>query len=115
MATREDALSTVELQAKAQFVSGSPDPRERRAEERISVDSIPARLGFESNIMAARVLDISLSGVRLRLDRSLPVGADVTVAFNKTIAVGRIRYCRPDHNGVSFQAGLQLEEVLNTI
>jgi hypothetical protein len=115
MATREDALSTAGMLARVQLLSAPSGPRDRREEARTPVDSIPARLGFDTDAMPARVLDISISGVRLALDSSLPVGADVTVAFNKTIAVGRICYCRPDHNSESFHAGMQLEEVLNTI
>jgi hypothetical protein len=115
MATREDALSSAGLLARAQLLSEPSGPRDRREEARTTVDSIPARLGFDADTMPARVLDISISGVRLSLDNSLPVGADVTVTFNKTVAVGRICYCRPDYNGESFHAGMQLEEVLNTI
>lgn len=87
---------------------------ERRRENRTPCDALPARLRTESTSLPAQVLDISLSGVRLRLASCLPVGTSVTLCFSNTIASGKVRFCRanPDH---TFDAGLRIEDVLNVI
>jgi hypothetical protein len=87
---------------------------ERRREERKPVDSIPALL-LNAVAIPARVLDISISGLRVSVDRALRLNEEVTVSFQHTIAAGRVRFCRPDENGELFQVGLQLEDVLNRI
>ena len=56
---------------------------------------------------------ITLSGIRLGMNFCLATGADVTVTFQRTVAVGKIRYCRLDRDD-SFQAALELEDVLTT-
>ena len=64
--------------------------------------------------MAAQVLDVSTSGIRVTVDTYLVAGSEVTVYFNNTIATGQIRYCRSKRDG-SFYAGIQIEDVLNTV
>ena len=87
---------------------------ERRSEIRTPCDAIPALIRTNAAPLPAQILDISLSGVRLRLNSCLAVGTDVTVSFNNTIALGNVRYCRanPDH---TFDAGLRIEDVLNVV
>ena len=114
MATWQEAVRNAGIPATV-LPSETWQPDERRCEQRIVVDSIPALIRVSSDTIHALVLDISISGVRLVVDRCVPVDAEVTVAFNSTIALGRIRYCRPIHQDGSFQLGLLLEDVLNTV
>ncbi len=96
----------------------SPEPHpfvERRREQRIPSDAVPARLQDETSIsMPAHVLDVSISGIRVRVDCVLPVGSEATVYFGSTIAVGQVRFCRRNRDD-SFEAGLQISDVLNTV
>lgn len=87
---------------------------DRRREPRIPCDAIPARgrIGENQELAAARVMDISTSGVRLAMNAWLEVGSEVTVWFSTTVATGRVRYCRPDRDG-SLEVGLCLSDVLN--
>ena len=78
----------------------------------LSQSAIPALVRIGAIAMPAYVLDVTLSGIRLGMDFCLATGADVTVSFQRTVAVGKIRYCRLD-NDDSFQAALQIEDVLN--
>jgi hypothetical protein len=89
---------------------------DRRREPRIPVDAIPARLrvGESGDPSAAHVLDISTSGLRVRLHMALEVGSEATIWFNRTVATGRIRYCRAS-GGEAFEAGLCLTDALNII
>ena len=87
---------------------------ERRHERRQTCEPIPALVRIDSLSSAAQVLDISLSGLRLRIDSCLPAGTGITVSFNSTIAIGNIRYCRPNQDH-SFDAGVQIEDVLNIV
>ena len=84
---------------------------ERRRENRTPCGALPALLRTESTSLPAQVLDISNSGVCVRLGSRLPVGTSVTLCFSNTIASGNVRYCRanPDQ---TFDAGLQVEDVL---
>jgi len=86
---------------------------ERRIEPRISADSIPATIRLETVSMPGQILNISTSGVRIRVDIELAIGQEVTLFFDHTIAVGTVRNCRAEYSNGRFQAGLQLEEVLN--
>jgi hypothetical protein len=87
---------------------------EKRREPRIPVKAIPARLRASENAepSPAHVLDISTSGVRVGLNVPLEVGAEATIWFDRTVATGRVRYCRA--NGAeSFEAGLCLTDALS--
>ena len=86
----------------------------RRSEPRFPCDAIPARIRTESGAISARIMDISRSGIRLELPVCLPVPCDVTVCFNNVVVAGEIRYCRPNPDN-SFAAGLQIQDVINTV
>jgi hypothetical protein len=89
---------------------------ERRREPRVPVHAIPARLrlGAGAEPITAQVLDISTSGLRVRVNSPLEAGAEATIWFDRTVATGRVRYCRA--SGVeSFEAGLCLTDALNLI
>jgi len=94
---------------------------DRRREQRLQLDPIPAEVQSDEEpaTISARVVDISISGLRLNLDSSpkvgaLKVGAMVTVRFNNTIASGETRYCLPMQDG-SFDVGIRLLDVLHSI
>jgi len=86
---------------------------ERRREPRVAVDAIPAVVTIGAEKMEAQIRDISLSGMRMRVECSVAVGAEVTVTFQNTIAAGRIRYSQRDPAEECFQVGVQIEDVLN--
>ena len=71
-------------------------------------------MGDSSEPAAAYVLDISTSGIRVRVNFFLATGTEATLHFNNTIATGHVRYCRSNQDD-SFDAGLQLVDVLTTI
>lgn len=89
---------------------------DRRREPRIPVNAIPARLraGESGEPSVAHVLDISTSGLRVRVEEPLDVGVEATIWFDRTVATGRVRYCRA--SGVdAFEAGLLLTDALNIV
>jgi hypothetical protein len=92
-----------------------PEPTERCRDRDIPFDAEPARLQDErSTSMPAHVLDISISGIRVRVDCLLSVGSEATVHFGRTIAIGDVRFCRRNRDD-SFDAGLQIRDVLNIV
>jgi hypothetical protein len=59
---------------------------------------------------SATVLDVSRSGLRLKLDSSINRGAEVKVTLQRNIIIfGQIRYCRP-LNG-NFDAGVLIRDM----
>ena len=96
--------------------AGAAELDERRREPRIPVNAIPARLraGESGEPSTAHVLDVSTSGLRVRVVEPLDVGVEATIWFDRTIATGRVRYCRASGAG-SFEAGLCLTDALNII
>lgn len=59
---------------------------------------------------SATVLDVSRSGLRLKLDASVNRGAEVKITLQRNITIfGQIRYCRPLNN--SFDAGVLIQDM----
>ena len=59
---------------------------------------------------AATVLDVSKSGLRLKLDSSVNKGAEVKITLQSNIVIfGQIRYCRPLDG--SFDAGVLIQDM----
>jgi c-di-GMP-binding flagellar brake protein YcgR len=87
---------------------------DRRREQRVPLDLIPAQVQSDedSTAIRARIVDISTSGLRLNLDSPSKVGSVVTVRFNNTVASGETRYCLPRQDG-SFDIGLRLLDVFH--
>jgi hypothetical protein len=104
-----ETVSQSELVRSAQ----PPPPGERRQEVRVHPDAITATVTINASTLLAAVLDISLSGIRLSLDRFVAPGAELTVSFSRTIAIGEVRNCRQEPDG-TYQAGVKLHDVLNT-
>ena len=58
----------------------------------------------------ATVLDVSKSGLRLKLESSINKGAEVKVTLQRNIVIfGQIRYCRPLDG--SFDAGVLIQDM----
>jgi hypothetical protein len=58
----------------------------------------------------ATVLDVSKSGLRLKLEASIQKGAEVKVTLQRNIVIfGQIRYCRPLDG--SFDAGVLIQDM----
>jgi len=72
------------------------------------------RFNEHSRPIDAEVLDISTTGIQLRLGAYLIVGSDITIYFGRTVARGEVRYCRRN-TANSFDAGLQLADALDRI
>lgn len=91
-------------------------PEDRRRECRVPAGTIPARVrtGENTETRAAHVLDISTSGLRIRLSSPLETGVEATIWFGRTVATGRIRYCRTTGEGL-FEAGVCLTDALSTV
>ncbi|HVW09474.1 MAG TPA: PilZ domain-containing protein [Bryobacteraceae bacterium] len=89
---------------------------ERRREPRIPAGAIPARLraGEGGEPIAAHVLDISTSGLRVRVNRPLEPGTEATIWFDLTVATGQVRYCRENRAGL-FEAGLCLTDAMSIV
>lgn len=81
---------------------------QRRKEGRFDVDQ-PVQvtvLGDRELQVAARLVDVSRSGVRLLLDRSLSFGTAVKVSWKDRQLLGSVRYCGSE--GAAYSAGIQL-------
>lgn len=60
--------------------------------------------------LSATVLDVSRSGLRLKLDSSINRGAEVKITLQRNIVIfGQIRYCRPLDG--SFDAGVLIQDM----
>ena len=58
----------------------------------------------------ATVLDVSKSGLRLKLESSINRGAEVKVTLQRNVVIfGQIRYCRPLEG--SFDAGILIQDM----
>jgi hypothetical protein len=59
---------------------------------------------------SATVLDVSRSGLRLKIDSSVNRGSEVKITLQRNITVfGQVRYCRPLDN--SFDAGVLIQDM----
>lgn len=60
------------------------------------------------------VLDVSLSGMRLRVPRRVDNGTMIFVEMGSTLVVGEVRHCVAGKNG-HFEAGVEITDVLSDI
>lgn len=98
------------------------EEEDRRAEERahahaavfIEVDSPEPDSGERPTVILCRILDVSSSGMRIRVDRELPETAILRLCadFGRNRSplevVGEVRWCREE--GDYFEAGFVLYE-----
>jgi hypothetical protein len=85
-----------------------------RTERRLPVD-LPATLeypGAHGRPVAARVIDISQSGLGLELPILIPAGTLVLIDLGYGIAFGEIRHCAKKTSHV-YRAGFQLDEFIS--
>ena len=58
----------------------------------------------------ATILDVSRSGLRLKLDCSVARGAEVKITLQRNVVIfGQIRFCRPMQS--SFEAGILIQDM----
>jgi len=57
------------------------------------------------------VVDVSKSGLRLKLRAPLALGTLVQIELNSLVATGAVRHCRKD--GDEYSMGIQLDAVVN--
>ncbi len=85
--------------------------QERRSEPRIPVEAQLKCLNPSSTTSASietRVLEISRSGMKLRLNRELQQGEEVQVIVRDTFYLGVVRHSH--RSGQGFEIGIQLTE-----
>jgi hypothetical protein len=92
------------------------DIPERRSDPRSLADQ-PATIKLLSPLEAAsripaRIIEISRSGLRLRVERGLMPGAIVQIRVGEKLLMGEVRYSNPE--GEKFQVGVRLHDVFET-
>jgi len=93
-----------------------PDPqRQRRSELRVPLtneSAVVTQLEGQTHTKCdAQALDISRSGLGLKLDHRLPVSAWVKVELSFAILFGEVLYSKPDQDG-GWRVGLRMETLL---
>jgi hypothetical protein len=93
----------------------SPDPKaDRRKEPRYPTDgwaSILVPSASAPRTFTARVLDVSKSGLRLRLPVPLEPGTLLQIEMRSVVTTGAVRHCSSD--GEHYSVGVQLDEAGN--
>jgi hypothetical protein len=64
-------------------------------------------------LLAVIVEDMSSHGMRIRMDRDLPLGTPVRVDLNDNILLGEV--CHSSSDGLSFQCGIRTEQALCSV
>ena len=64
----------------------------------------------EPQTFSARVLDVSKSGLRLKLNTPLAPGTLVQIELKSLVATGTVRHCKKD--GEEYSMGIQLDAVV---
>lgn len=86
-----------------------PLPRPREIRRECTPTDVRVRVGTDTE-MDARVLDVSTSGVRLRLGTFLKPGTTISFRLKALSIFGAVRYCRPI-NGRVFDLGIEITAV----
>ncbi|HEX4133293.1 MAG TPA: PilZ domain-containing protein [Bryobacteraceae bacterium] len=81
----------------------------RREEKRLSCDPGDVRLEFQGRpeSVQAHIVEVSRSGLQLRLRTSVQAGEPVSITRADTVISGEIRYCRPNDGGF-FEVGVAI-------
>lgn len=91
------------------YVSSSVAVKERRTEPRFGAEgevTVILSDGFNEQEIAAKLLDFSLHGLRIRLNRELSQGQEVRVIFSWGEATTHVQWTARLAN--AFESGLQL-------
>jgi hypothetical protein len=104
------------VKSAAQSNAGNPAQdgaagRNRRREMRLTCDpgDVLLELAGRPEPVEGRIVEVSRSGLLLRLGNSVPAGESVRVTRAGTIISGQIRYCRPNQAG-SFDTGVAIHD-----
>jgi hypothetical protein len=85
-----------------------------RREHRFPCDPTRANvlLGPSAEPVVATVGEVSRSGVKIEMSRMLPVGETARVEIDWVTIQGRVRYCREGSSIGRFEAGLEIEDMV---
>jgi hypothetical protein len=91
---------------------------ERRGETRVKLNVkqpvILTVLGAKGNhVIEAYLLEISGSGLQLRLPKPVPCGAPVKIESRDTLMLGEVRRCEPEAG--AYTVGVQLSPELSSL
>ncbi len=88
---------------------------ERRREERFETDrqAIVTVLDGDKTSIAGRVVNASGRGLRLLVDRPIPVNSPVRVDLDGQLLLGEVCYTAPE--GADVAVGLSLDQVLHDV
>jgi hypothetical protein len=86
---------------------------ERRSEERRPCEPTPVRIVLEGDPagIEALIVNVSKSGIGMRIDRRLIAGTKATVETNSLIIAGTIRYCVNNRDAGWFDLGFKIDQV----
>jgi hypothetical protein len=113
LADTEDARDPLpSSRARESTIPKSPNPNSSEAAERRRDLRYPSHVPVEIRIfpsdgsrIPATLMDISLSGLQLELDATVPKGAQIEILLSKQLAIfGEVRHCR--RVGAKYRAGI---------
>jgi hypothetical protein len=58
------------------------------------------------------VLDVSISGMRVKIPQPVQTGTMIFVEMSSTLVVGEVRHCVAGQNG-QFEAGIEITDILS--
>lgn len=85
---------------------------EKRGAPRIEADQVLrlTTLDQQPQEMMGKMVNISIAGMRLFVDRPLALGLPLKLEWDESLLLGEVCYCQPVEGG--YALGLQLEHVL---
>jgi hypothetical protein len=92
------------------------DPERRRKQSRYATPDEPVKvcfLGSRQSSVNGWVVDISKSGVGLKLTNRISLGEWVKLEMKSAILFGEIRHCRQETDG-TFRAGVEIETAISS-
>lgn len=89
----------------------------RRLEHRFPADA-PVEVTIVYPVTPGRIkgtmVDLSKSGLRLRMETSLPKGSRVQVKLGDVVVFGEVRHCR-ETDEAWFEAGVHIEDMVSRV
>lgn len=88
---------------------------EGRREPRLAVrlpGVVVALSGDGERAVKGMVLDVSLSGMRLKVPEAVDAGTMIFIELGSTLVAGEVRHCLAGENG-HFEAGIEITDVLS--